>query len=132
MFNLILRTAFGLLGCTFLFMLGSKVGRKKLRDGAARFLSDDVRIWKELDSAHERLVEAFSQKKEKSALQVVPHGCKVPSCKCHVQQDQDYCNEFCAGVETSSDLHRCGCGHSDCDLSKQLGNVSTFDQTTCA
>jgi hypothetical protein len=59
-----------------------------------------------------------------------PHVCRSTACKCMIPGDQEYCNSFCANVETSGELHRCGCGHMNCDLTKQLGNEETFERTT--
>ena len=55
------------------------------------------------------------------------HVCDSTACKC--RSEEEYCGEFCKSVETSSDDLKCGCGHMACDITKQLGNESTFDAT---
>lgn len=55
------------------------------------------------------------------------HACKSTACKCHIPSNDDYCNEFCRRVESSEEVGRCGCGHSDCDVTKQIGNEAASD-----
>jgi hypothetical protein len=56
-----------------------------------------------------------------------PKHCEHPACKCVITElDASCCGSFCEEVEQSEDLANCGCGHVMCDVSKELGNVSTF------
>ncbi len=57
------------------------------------------------------------------------HNCQNMACKCHADEDADYCNSFCEDVETSEDDRKCGCGHMACDWTKQMGNEQTFGST---
>jgi len=58
------------------------------------------------------------------------HSCENMACKCNLTGEADhFCNAFCEEVETSSDDHKCGCGHMACDYTKQMGNEQTFDAT---
>lgn len=55
------------------------------------------------------------------------HICSHLPCKCHA--NGVYCGEFCKSVEESCDDRKCGCGHMECDATKQMGNESTFSST---
>jgi hypothetical protein len=55
------------------------------------------------------------------------HACEHLPCHCH--SSGEYCSEFCAKVEESSDDRKCGCGHMNCDITSQVGNESTFAAT---
>src|SRR5581483_9830328 len=57
------------------------------------------------------------------------HHCVHVACKCNIDGNQSYCSPFCKDVETSEDDNRCGCGHTDCDTTPELGNVATFEAT---
>lgn len=135
MYKVILKTAFSVIGCSLFFMLASKAGRQKLRYGVARLLDNEAKVWRELESAQTRLAEAFLKKKKQldcKTSEDSAHAAPGSGSKCHTHHDLEYCNDFYANVETSCDVHRCESAHNNGDLSKQLGNATTFDQTTCA
>ncbi|HEY9756462.1 MAG TPA: hypothetical protein V6C97_14945 [Oculatellaceae cyanobacterium] len=85
-------------------------------------------VLEQLQSIVKEAKEERANKGSGAAPNQSEHVCKSMGCKC-VVSDQ-YCNEFCAQVESSAESARCGCGHSACDLTKQIGNQSTFDRTT--
>lgn len=60
--------------------------------------------------------------------EVVSKPCNHVACKCQTTEGS-CCSEFCRNVETSEDNQRCGCGHTACDTTKEIGNESTFAST---
>lgn len=56
------------------------------------------------------------------------HQCNNVACKCNVSAE-DFCGDFCEVVDPSEDDRHCGCGHTACDITKQLGNEGTFSPT---
>lgn len=56
------------------------------------------------------------------------HSCEHLGCKCSAT-DGHYCGLFCQDVEVSEDDLKCGCGHSQCDYTREMGNESTFAPT---
>lgn len=65
--------------------------------------------------------------------ETTPKPCSHGSCKCQADAEasgseiEKFCSEFCEkSDEGSPDFSRCGCGHSQCDATKQIGNEETF------
>ncbi|HEY9683029.1 MAG TPA: hypothetical protein V6C86_15740 [Oculatellaceae cyanobacterium] len=87
-------------------------------------------VLEQLQSIVEEAKEERANKSSGAGLNQPEHVCKSMGCRCVVSDQHQYCNEFCAQVESSAESARCGCGHSACDLTKQIGNQSTFDRTT--
>jgi len=54
--------------------------------------------------------------------------CKHPACSC-MTEGPEYCSKFCETVETSENMQQCGCGHTSCDMTGQIGNENTFSST---
>ncbi|MDR3613337.1 MAG: hypothetical protein P4L53_07215 [Candidatus Obscuribacterales bacterium] len=69
---------------------------------------------------------------EQSSIEPAVHECKSPACRCQISGQNDYCNQFCGDVEVPEDAIGCGCGHSGCDITQQLGNESAFHRNTAA
>lgn len=48
------------------------------------------------------------------------HPCAHPDCGCKVEQQGEFCSDFCRGRSDTRDGNRCECGHSDCIVEEAL------------
>ncbi len=56
------------------------------------------------------------------------HPCDHVPCKCPVPEGKHCCSDYCEhDVEQSEQTGRCGCGHTACDTTSQMGNEETFE-----
>ncbi|MFA7336837.1 MAG: hypothetical protein WC028_08605 [Candidatus Obscuribacterales bacterium] len=53
------------------------------------------------------------------------HSCMHTACKCKVR-DGECCGDFCGNVDSTGEDPHCGCGHTDCDMTAEMGNEGTF------
>lgn len=69
------------------------------------------------------LDEGQTMQADQTIVQV--HPCTNVPCQCNVS-GSDFCADFCQLVDPSEDDRHCGCGHTACDITKELGNEGTF------
>ncbi|MBX9670835.1 MAG: hypothetical protein K2X93_24755 [Candidatus Obscuribacterales bacterium] len=49
------------------------------------------------------------------------HTCANEGCNCNVVEGE-FCTPLCESVDPSESEHECGCGHTACEVTKELGN----------
>jgi hypothetical protein len=120
-------------GIAAILLVALPPGRKILRKAAKVIALASLSVADELKDIVGEVREESEKKmakRQQMTFEPPQHECKSMACKCVIPGKQDYCNDFCKDVETSTDIRRCGCGHNACDITKQLGNEPTFDRTT--
>ncbi|MBU6452719.1 MAG: hypothetical protein KGS72_13115 [Cyanobacteria bacterium REEB67] len=136
MFKVLRKTPFFPWGAATIVVAASPTGRKWLRSILKPVVSTGLAIVNEckviVEEAKKDAAAVRAEAAEKKLVRFEPpeHECKCITCHCLIPAKEEYCNRFCQEVEGPEDFHKCGCGHSHCDSTVQLGNDATLDRTT--
>jgi hypothetical protein len=136
MFKVLRKTPFFPWGAITVVAVASPTGRRLLRKVLRPVITTGLAIIDECKTiageAREEVAAARTEAAEKNQVRFEPpeHECKCATCHCMVAGKEEYCNRFCEDVEGPEEIHKCGCGHTHCDTTMQLGNDATLDRTT--